>query len=76
TVFTVMRLIPEKDEYIRQVVYIETMNGQHSHKQAVRLKQLYYDFESDYVAMDTSGNGLSLYDDCAKILYDEERDVE
>jgi hypothetical protein len=76
TVFTLMRLLPNGENYIRQVPYIETMSGQHSHTQAVRLKQLYNDFEADYVVMDTAGNGLSLYDDCSKILYDEERDVE
>jgi hypothetical protein len=26
--------------------------------------------------MDTAGSGMSLYDDCAKILYDDQRDIE
>lgn len=76
TVYTCMRLLPNKDEYIRQVVYIETLNGEHSETQAIRLKQLFNDFEADYIAMDTQGNGLSLYDDCARILYDSDRDIE
>lgn len=76
TVFQCARLIPSSDGYTRHVSYIETMNGQHSETQAIRLKQLYEDFQSDYVVMDTLGNGLSLYDDCAKVLYDEDRDVE
>lgn len=76
TIFTFMRLIPNGDSYIKQVPYIESMTGQHTETQAIRLKQLFEDFEADYVAMDTNGNGLSLYDDCAKVLYDEERDVE
>jgi hypothetical protein len=76
TVFTCMRLIPNRDEYIRQVVYIETLSGAHSQLQAIRLKELYEDFEADFVAIDCQGNGLSLYDDCARVLYDSERDVE
>lgn len=76
TVFTLMRLLPDGDKYSRQVAYIETMEGKHSEVQAIRLKQLYYDFECDYVVMDTMGNGMSLYDDCARILYDEKRDIE
>jgi hypothetical protein len=76
TIFTCMRLLPNGDVYQKQVPYIESMNGQHSENQAIRLKQLFYDFEADYVVMDTAGNGLSLYDDCAKVLYDEHRDVE
>jgi hypothetical protein len=76
TIFTCVRLIPKNNIYERQIVYIESLNGQHSEKQALRLKQLYHDFNADYVVMDTHGNGLSLYDDCAKSLYDEVRDVE
>ena len=76
TIFTFMRLLPNGTSYQRQVPYIESMNGQHSEKQAIRLKQLYHDFEADYVVMDTAGNGISLYDDCSRVLYDEERDVE
>jgi len=76
TVFTCMRLLPSRDGYIRYVPYIESLNGQHSETQAIRLKQLYHDFEADYVIMDTQGNGLGLYDACVKILYDEERDIE
>lgn len=76
TVFNCIRLIPSSDGYERQVPYIESMNGQHSETQSIRLKQLYDDFQADYVVMDTLGNGISLYDNCAKVLYDEDRDVE
>lgn len=76
TAFTLMRLLPQGDEYRRDVVYMETMQGQHSEIQAIRLKQLFYDFEADYVAMDTNGNGLAVFDQCTKILYDQERDME
>jgi hypothetical protein len=76
TIFTLMRLLPNGEEYARQVPYIESMNGEHSTRQAIRLKQLFYDFEADYIIMDTAGNGISLYDDCAKVLYDSDRDIE
>jgi hypothetical protein len=76
TAFTLMRLLPQGEEYRRDVVYMESLQGQHSEIQAIRLKQLYYDFEADYVAMDTNGNGLAVFDQCTKILYDEARDVE
>lgn len=76
TAFTLIRIIPHRDSYIRKVVYIETMNGTHSELQAIRLKQLFHDFEADYVVMDTQGAGISLYDDCTKVLYDKDRDVE
>lgn len=76
TQFTLMRLLPQGDEYRRDIVYMEKMEGQHSELQAIRMKQLYYDFEADYVALDTNGNGMSVSDDLMRILYDRNRDVE
>lgn len=76
TQFTLMRLLPQGEEYRRDVVYMEKMEGQHSELQAIRMKQLYYDFEADYVALDTNGNGMSVSDDLMRILYDRARDVE
>lgn len=76
TAFTLMRLLPQSGEYKRDVVYMESLAGSHSETQAIRLKQLYYDFEADYVVMDTNGNGISVFDDCSRILYDKIRDVE
>lgn len=76
TAFTLMRLLPEGDSYRRDVVYLESLAGQHSEHQAIRLKQLFYDFEADFVVMDTMGLGISVFDLCTKILYDKNRDVE
>lgn len=76
TAFTLMRLLPEGDSYRRDVVYIESLAGMHSELQAIRLKQLFYDFEADFVVMDTNGLGVAVYDNCTKVLYDKVRDVE
>lgn len=76
TIFTCMRLLPSGDGFVRQIPYIESLNGVHSETQGIRLKQLFYDFEGDYVVMDVNGNSLSLYDSVSKIQYDEDRDVE
>lgn len=76
TAFTLIRLLPDGSEYRRDVVYMESLQGGNAELQAIRLKQLYYDFEGDYVAMDTNGNGISVFDSCTKILYDRDRDVE
>jgi len=76
TTFACVRLLPNGDGYRRDIVYIESMQGVHSELQAIRLKQLFYDFEADFVAMDTNGNGISVFDHCTKILYDKDRDVE
>ncbi|WHF25351.1 terminase family protein [Bacillus altitudinis] len=76
TVITCMRLLPNGDKYQRKVPYIETLEGNHTEDQAIRIKQLFEDFQASYVALDTHGNGMSVYDALAKVNYDEERDVE
>ena len=76
SVFTLLRLIPQGEEYIRQVVYIETHEGGKSERQALRLKQLFYDFQADYIALDTQGAGIGVYDSMTRVLYDEDRDIE
>lgn len=60
SIFTLMRLVPQQEEYIRHVVYIESHEGGKSDKQALRLKQLFYDFQADYIALDTQGGKLPL----------------
>ena len=37
---------------------------------------MYYDFDADYLVLDTRNGGLLVYDRLAKVLYDEERDCE
>lgn len=60
SVFTCMRLIPNGDHYIKQVVYIESVNGMHSEIQSIKLKRLFLDFQADYVIIDCQGNGIKL----------------
>lgn len=76
TAISCMRLLPSKQGYERQVPYIETMEGGHTTKQAIRIKQIFEDFESDYLVLDTQNAGIGIYDELAKVLYDEERDIE
>jgi hypothetical protein len=76
TVATCVRLIPNGDKYLRKVSYIETIEGGHSEDQAIRIKQLFEDFKASYVALDTHGNGMAVYDQLVKVNYDDQRDVE
>lgn len=63
TCFTVLRMIPiGNGRFQREVCYIETLDGGHSKDQAIRLKELFRDFEADYVVVDTNGVGIGVYD--------------
>ncbi|MBS4462310.1 terminase [Aerococcaceae bacterium zg-B36] len=77
SVFTCIRLIPNGDYYLRQVVYIESIyEAMESENLAIRFKRLFYDFQSDFAIIDAASFGTAVYDNCAKILRDNERDVE
>jgi hypothetical protein len=74
--FTCIRAIPVKNGYERHVVYIEAHNGGHTTKQCIRIKQLFNDFEADYLVIDAQQAGISFIDELMKIQYDEQRDME
>lgn len=92
SVFSCIRLLPESKEYKvsdidgdrievkqgyrRQLLYMEAFQGGETTKQAVRIKQLFHDFEADYCVLDARNVGISVFDMLAKVLYDEERNVE
>jgi hypothetical protein len=92
SVFSCIRLLPEsveyqssssdgnkvevKQGYRRVVSYLEANKGGDIDKQAIRIKQLYEDWESDYCVLDARNGGILVYDRLAKFLYDEERDKE
>ena len=42
----------------------------------LRVRQLYEDFDADYLVLDLRNSGIAIYDLLAKIMYDNERDVE
>lgn len=70
------KTVEVKSGYRRIPVYLEAKPGSDVDKQAIRIKQLYYDFDADYLVLDTRNGGLLVYDRLAKVLYDAERDCE
>lgn len=90
SVFSCMRLLPEITTYKRDasddleidngyrriVPYIESVQGGDIAKQALRIRQLYEDFGSDYIVLDLRNAGIAVYDLLARVMYDEERGVE
>jgi hypothetical protein len=76
TVIHCIRALPIKDYYERQDVYIEAFNGGNTSEQAIRIKELFYDFNADYLVLDTQNAGISISDELGKVLYDDNRDCE
>lgn len=57
TVFACGRLIETNNGYDVQIVYMESHQGMHFQRQSIRMKQLFEDFEADYVGVDILGAG-------------------
>lgn len=68
--------IEVKQGYRRSYPYIESNQIGDTTLQAVRIRQLYEDFEADYIVVDARNGGLQIVYALEKVLYDEERGVE
>lgn len=62
SVYSVARLIPSKEGYERQIIYMETLVGGHTQTQAIRIRELYEDYDADYIVLDTQSAGTGVYD--------------
>lgn len=72
-VFTIAKCIPTKNGIERQLLYIESHDGGHTNIIANRIRQLFEDFNCDYLVLDTGGLGLGVYDQLIIETIDPER---
>ena len=68
--------IEVKQGYKRQYSYIESNQIGDTTKQAIRIRQLYEDYEADFIILDCRNGGLQILYTLGKTLYDEERGIE
>ncbi|MGL5649988.1 MAG: hypothetical protein ACRDDY_19335 [Clostridium sp.] len=76
SVFSLLRVLPNGGIYERQLVHMESHNGMKPDEQALIIKRLFKDFEADYIALDRSGVGSSVWSELQKITEDSERGEE
>lgn len=89
SVYSCIRAIPEittyndennvvevKQGYRREYPYIESNQIGDTTLQAIRIRQLYEDFNADYIVIDARNGGLQIVYALQKVLYDEERGIE
>ena len=76
TCFVVMQLIPTlSNQYIRNVVYLTTLDGGHTFDQALMARRLFDDFDCDYIIVDTNGVGVGVFDNLVIDQVDDERNI-
>lgn len=73
SIFTVYRATKVDNEYVTEVSYIESINGQNIEPQVLRFKQLFYDLCCNFAVLDCGGVGQSFYDLCTKKTIDTVR---
>lgn len=89
SIYTCIRGIPEsisyenenhtidiKQGYRRAYPYMESNQIGDTTLQAIRIRQLYEDFDADYIVIDSRNGGLQIVYSLQKVLYDEERGTE
>lgn len=76
TIITVAKLVPTQKGYNIFPIYIESMHGENSLDQALRIKQVWYDFNANYIVLDCGGAGGPVYDILTDITIDDSRGLE
>lgn len=76
SIYDCIRLIPIDGEYERHLVCTESYLAKEAESQANRIKELYEDFEADYIIIDTQGIGYTVANYLYKKSYDIDRGKE
>jgi len=77
TVISCARLIPMVGRgYKRQLVYLESHKGANTIFQAKRIKEVFFDFESDHLVLDLKNAGIGVFDSLSEVTSNEERGIE
>jgi hypothetical protein len=76
SIIACVRMIPSMGRgYERHLVYMESHKGQHVGIQAKRIKELFYDFNSNFVCLDLQAAGIGVFDSLSENTIDDERDI-
>lgn len=65
----------DKNDYISNIVYIETHEGMTTDELGILVMRLFYQFNCTDLVLDTNGQGIGIYDFCIKPQYDSEYGV-
>lgn len=65
----------DKNDYISNIVYVETHEGMTTDELGILVMRLFYQFNCTDLVLDTNGQGIGVYDFCIKPQYDSEYGV-
>ena len=71
-----IRLLPSHRGFIRELLHIESYSGRDSINQTIRIKQIFYDFEADFIVLDVQNVGITIYEQLGVVNTDPERGIQ
>lgn len=73
TAIFINQMLPTKaGRYTSNIIYPETCEGLHTEKQALIIRRLFDEYKCDYIALDTNGIGLGVFDCLARDIVDSD----
>ena len=75
TIISCIKLSPTKKGYRRDIAYMESHNGQSYEYQTLRIKQIFFDFEADYLVIDMQSFAAAIYTLLSSVTKDEARGI-
>lgn len=76
TIISCARLYPSRKGWLTEIVYMESHNGKNTNLQALRIKQIYEEFQGDALVLDLQNAGISVFDALSSVTKDEIRGLE
>jgi len=76
TIIALARLLPTLKGWKTEVVYLESHHGKNTVLQALRIKQIFEEFQCDIISMDVGNAGISVFDVMTSITKDELRGID
>jgi len=71
TAIFINQMLPTKaGRYVSNIVYCDTVEGLHTEDQALMIRQLFDEYDCDYIVLDCQGVGLGVYDTLARDISD------
>lgn len=78
TILSLIIAYPNRDNqyYIREVRYMEAISGgKQMGYHALRIRQLFNEFDCDYIVLDTNGIGMQVFGDLSRDIKDPDTDM-
>lgn len=76
SIIACIRLLPTHRGYMRELSYLESYSGANTVTQSLRIKEVYHEFDGDYIVLDFLNSGIAVYDQLGVVTKNPEKNIE